>query len=119
MASLELEPAVLDAGPDAVRMHLARQIRAVQKHYESIYCVFTTPELTLAPFRAACTLADNHAATVRFDIPGPNIAVLSVAPNAGRLHLHVQLQCRLQNLPPAGGDERERAAKRKRGIEAA
>ena len=115
MASPDLEPAVLAAGPDAVRMHLARQIRAVQKHYENIYCVFTTPELTLAPFHAACTLADNHAATVRFDIPGPNVAMLRVEPEAGRLHLHVQLQCRLQNLPPPSD---ERAAKRKRGMQA-
>lgn len=88
------------------RLFFARQISALTTHFYQLYNVFLGPTLSLRPYETATALLASGA-PVTYDIPGPNIAVLSVQNVNEMLFLRVLLRCRLQEAAPRLGPKRK------------
>lgn len=81
------------------RLFFARQISALTTHFYQLYNVFLGPTLSLRPYETATALLTSGD-PVTYDIPGPNIAFLSVQLVNEMLFLRVLLRCRLQEATP-------------------
>lgn len=91
------------------KLFFARQIATLTVHFYQLYNVFLGPTLSLRPYEIAAKLLV-PGASVTHDVPGPNVAVLSVQHVHGMLFLRVLLRCRLQESAPRVSAKRQAAS---------